>query len=58
MTRPGMTNDNELPDTAEWARIFAVEPRESQMAAFGVLIGLVGDGPMLRRLADTLDRAA
>jgi len=52
------SNDNELPETAEWARRFASEPRQSQMAALGVLAGLVGDPETFRRLADSLDAAA
>ncbi len=48
-------NDNDLPETPEWARIFANETAQSQRAALAVLAGTLNAPLLLRRMADRLE---
>lgn len=50
-----LANDDELPQTARWARVFAHEGEASVLAALAVVCGIVADPALLRRIADRLE---
>lgn len=50
-----VANENDLPETAIWARELAYEPRQSVLAALAVSAGIINDPALLRRLADSLE---